>query len=178
VSSSLSCCHLKCISIMKTKYDREIAQLWWVSEQYFQMSEKVMKKLNKKDLRTKVKELGDRCEDISRIKDTDKLLVMLNAHLASCSVRLFTIDEKIKSMRCLCYKKLKKMNHLEESNLRKNLDKIVHYLLRHNLAHPEEWSNYKKQYNIMQKTFMNLTIYELYENVKLVRGAIINEITL
>jgi hypothetical protein len=163
---------------MKDKYQREITQLWWVAELYSKMAEKTKNKLKKKELQTTVKEHADRCNNISDINGTDKWLMLLTAHLTSCAVRLCTIDDIMHSDRQRFYKQLVKDNELEDSSLRNNLDKIVHYLLRHNVAHPEDWSKRKMQYGKMQTTFMNLTIYELYDNMRVIRNAIIDEIPL
>jgi hypothetical protein len=163
---------------MKDKYQREITQLWWVAERYSKMSEKTKNKLKEKELQTTVKEHADRCHNISDIKGPDKWLMLLTAHLTSCAVRLCTIDDIMHSERQRFYKQLVQEKDLENSRLRNNLDKIVHYLLRHNVAHPEDWSERKIQYGKMQTTFMNLTIDELYENMRVIRNAIVDEIPL
>ena len=157
---------------MKSEHKREIIQLWWVAEQCFELAEQTKKNLKKKGLQTTVQQLADNCQQISDIKGTNEQLVLLNAHLASCAVRLGSIDERLGhnlSKRRRLYRELeKKCCLLKQKDVRNNLDKIVHFLLRHNVAH-EEYHSKKPAHKMLQDTFMKLRIQQLYDSMNQVR---------
>jgi hypothetical protein len=164
--------------------NREISQLWWVAEKYFTLAKGFKDKLEcqGKCLQTTVTELSKKCECYKDIKKSIEHLMLLNAHLASCAIRLYSIDEKRKgcSMRWAKYQNLKGNEQLKKPDVKSNIGEIVHLLLRHNVAHEEdlekENKKYKQQYKKMQKVLHSLTIEALYENMKVVKDEIEKDI--
>jgi len=95
---------------MTDNNNREIVQLWWVARKYFNTAEEVREDLSDDELQTTVEQLKKRCQQMADIKDIAALLMKLNAHLASCAIRLYSIDEKLCgcSKRWCTYETLKK----------------------------------------------------------------------
>lgn len=170
-----------------TNDNREIVQLWWAADEYFKLAKtaKADDELSDKDLQTTVKQLGENCSHLSNIRGTNERLMRLNAHLGSCAIRLYSIDEKNwhKSRgpgRWQDYENLKaKKDSLTVEDVLPKKKRVVHFLLRHNVAHEEDAmsnSKYKEAFDIMQEALQGLTIKELYENMCLVMKEMAKEI--
>ena len=161
---------------------REIVQLWWVAKKYFKLAETAKEGLLDNDLQTKVGQLADKCKQLSDITGTNEKLMCLNAHLGSCAIKLYSIDENIRgrSKRWNDYKDLEKKNAtLTPNEVKQKASSIVHFLLRHNVSHEEDEAKKKKYegaYKVMQEALQDLKIKELYENMQLVMQAMEPEI--
>ncbi len=166
---------------MTKNHKREIIQLWWAADQYFGLAEQTKKNLKKNDLKTNVQGLANKCQHMSDIKDVNEQLMLLNAHLGSCAVRLYSIDELLgkhyTSTRWFLYVGLEaKKNNLKKDDIMVYSDKIVHILLRHNVAHEEELAEKKAEHKTMQDALQDVEIGRLYESMRLVRGEIGTEL--
>jgi len=162
---------------MEKEHKREIVQLWWVANHYFDLAEKVISdnKLTTTDLQIKVKELAEKCQSLSDIENnaTNSALMEINAHLGSCAVRLNTIDEILGksyiSIRWYFYHGLvEKKDKLQPYEITDNLNMIIHCLMRHNVAHREDPPG-DQAYETMRDTFNQLNIEELFENIRRVK---------
>jgi len=163
---------------MKDEYNREITQLWWIADEYFRLTDQVKKYLSDGDLQTTVEKLAKKCQHVSEITGTNALLMLLNAHLASCAVRLYSIDEKRRgcSKRWKIYKDLeRKEDKLTVTEVNKTISSIVHFLLRHNVAHEEQFEN-KGSHLIVRAAFIKLTVGKLYQNMLQVKNNIKKDI--
>jgi len=162
---------------------REIVQLWWAGRKYFKMAEDVREDLSDDDLQLTVKQLANKCEKMSDIKGVTALQMKLNAHLGSCAIRLYSIDEKCRGMsvRWSDYESLKnKKDALTVSEVLQKKETVVHFLLRHNVAHEEDATSkiqkHEKAYKTMQDALQELKIEQLYENMRLVRDEMEKEL--
>ncbi len=160
---------------MNDDEEREVVQLWWAAEECFKLAEKAKTDLPGQDLlRTPVKQLADNCRRMSDITGTNEMLMRLNVHLASCAVRLYSIDELLgkyykKSIRWENYEKLVSNN---PAGVKSVLHEVIHILLRHNVAHAEREAKKKPSYEIIQMAFKDLTIGQLYDSMQQVRDEI------
>ncbi|MHC4489289.1 MAG: hypothetical protein ACYSW7_08970 [Planctomycetota bacterium] len=165
---------------MTSEHEREIIQLWWVANHYLGLADAIM--IRDKELldkgnatRMKVEELADKCQSIPYIENNaiNRALMEINAHLGSCAVRLNTIDEILGksyiSSRWYFYQGLvEKKDKLQTYDITDNLNIIIHFLMRHNVAHREDPPG-NQAYKTMRDTFNQLKIEELLNNMHCVK---------
>lgn len=159
---------------------RETTQLLIMATRYFSLGKKEKEKITDEQILTK------KASELSKEEHMRIDIMFTNAHLSSCAVRLCTIDEKLedfcrksknnhRDLRCSKYKATKcevenKIPFKKEDIVNK---KILHFLLRHNIAHVEadkspRWQRYKD----FEEILITFSINEKYDAI----GNIINDI--
>lgn len=158
--------------------EREIRQLWLFSKHYFSLARKLKKKLPENSLNKTLLDISYKYPNPFDATGNDKRLMVMTAHLSSCSIRLCTIDERIeknlgKSSRIFPnylneFKSSKKIIQLQAA-LRQNINKHIHQMLRDNVAHIERSPASKKQkgnlYEARQRVLESLTYQKTYDSV-------------
>jgi hypothetical protein len=171
---------------MTAEHKREIRQLWFIADHYLKTAKRNKNRLTNKDLSTTISniaEIGQRF-DQSKFGGSERTIMLLNAHLASCAMRLTTIDEILgrhyTSRRWKDYKDLiskGKKGTLKECDIENCLEVIAHCLLRHNTAHREKQpAGFNDWKSTMEKALQKVTTKELYKNMELVIESIKNDI--
>jgi hypothetical protein len=161
---------------------REIRQLWFISEKYFELALSEKDKIPQDALKWTVKILADKCKDPLELSK-NKNLIYCVAHLNSCAVRLYSIDENLKSARWNCYDKLKKCNDggRIRQEIVQNLAVYIHFLLRHMVAHSEsERTRYKKfriPFEAMYGIFFDLDFDSILKSMIALTKSIRNDLT-
>lgn len=173
------------ISIKNKDDKREINQLWFSVLYYFELAKEVKEELQEKEpqgLNTTIQNIADNYLKLSDFIGTKKQIMLLNAHLASCAVRLYSIDEllgkKYTSTRWYLYNGLIKIKEsLKEDDIIKNGDKISHILLRMGIAHKETDDPSPKTHKDVEIAFRKFTIGELYKNIESIKKEIQKELS-
>lgn len=117
---------------------REIRQLWFVAEHYFQEATKLTK-IFSSNLNQTGKEI-ERFFELNIPNDEIKCgLTLLSAHLASAAVRLCTIEDRLQtglidSVEGVCGKDMESIR----AQYKRGIEKYLPYLLRHNIGHIED----------------------------------------
>jgi hypothetical protein len=161
---------------------REIRQLWFISEKYFELALSEKDKIPDAALKWTVKTLADKCKDPSELSK-NKNLIYFVAHLNSCAVRLYSIEENLKSGRWNCYDKLKKCNDggRIRQEIVQNLPAYIHFLLRHMVAHSESERTRHKRFRIafeaMYGIFFDLDFYSVLKSMDALTRSIRNDLT-
>jgi len=161
---------------------RELTQLWFVSEKYFELALSEKNKIPQTAMKWTVKILADKCKDPSELSKY-KHLIYFAAHLNSCAVRLYSIEENLKSERWNCYDKLKKCNDGRriQQEIVQNLAVYIHFLLRHVVAHSEsERTRYKKfrlAFEAMYGIFLDLDFDSILKSMDGSIRSIRNDLT-
>jgi hypothetical protein len=167
---------------MNQETKRELTQLLFVSEKYFQLALSEKDKIPQTDLKWTVKILADKCKNPAELSK-NKNLIYFAAHLNSCAVRLYSIDENLKSDRWNCYDKLKKCNDGRRirHEIVQNLAVYIHFLLRHMVAHSEsERTRYKKfrvAFEAMYGIFFDLDFDSILKSMDALKRSIRNDLT-
>lgn len=164
------------MNITDKKDKREIKQLWCAASYYFELAQKIKNELPDNTLLIKtVEKIADLCSAQCNINLTtcnNEKIMVLNDHLASCAIRLNTIDEilgrKYISNRWYFYEGLKNKTNLKKDDIKNHADKIIHCLLRHCVAHYEPDPASAKYKKTMDAAFKEFTIESLYKNIELV----------
>lgn len=160
----------------------EIEQLLTVAKLYLKLSKSAKNKLNNKLLNTPIKKLTNQ-------EKSNSNLIKYSAHLGSCAIRLFTIDDKLKnesndpksmvnSLSCIrinCYNDMKQdedyIKYTKNDIISNNL---LHIVFRHNIAHLEEdkkiGSNPAKEH--FQNIFIEFSHKELNTNLNIIYDSI------
>ncbi len=130
---------------------RQIDQLWIVAKMYHELALNLKSHMDVAPLQLTVREFAEHCKDLSYLHKNIALLYA-SAHLSSSAIRLYSIEEvrKSKSIRWTEYDRIRKMTdkHQVEQDVKTQTDSLVHFLLRHMVAHSEfEWKRFK-QYKI------------------------------
>jgi len=106
---------------MNEDIKREIEQLWFVSEMYFNLALNEKTKIPKSDLNLTIDIIADKFKDIKELKKNVNLFYSI-AHLTSSAVRLFSIDENLKTDRWHIYNKIKNLD--EVPRIKKEINEI------------------------------------------------------
>jgi hypothetical protein len=165
---------------------REFGQLWIIAKYYFRKAIEHYQRINNTQLSLTVKEIAERCENESEIIRIKNWL-LASADFASCSVRLYSIDEKqnsniFQSYKCRIWIKDNSINSMDNSDCvrkayEKEKNKLTHIVLRHMVAHSEtESRDYKKAFQILYSDYMNYTILFIKDNLSSIKGRIENDI--
>jgi hypothetical protein len=170
------------VKFMNQETKRELRQLWFVSEKYFELALREKDKIPQTTLKWTVKILADKCKDSAELSK-NKNLIYFVAHLNSCAVRLYSIDENLKLDRWNCYDKLKRCN--DGGRIRheivQNLAVYIHFLLRHMVAHSESertrHKNFREAFEAMYDIFFDLDIDNILKSMDALRSSIRNDLT-
>jgi hypothetical protein len=145
---------------------REIIQLWHAAIFYYRM----LPNLSANEMNMTVRDWSSACE----LKDDFHQEPMFEfcCHIASCAIRLYSIDEKRKHKRYTDYqawwKGTKSLAAFSEYELRC----IVHCILRNVVAHNEKKGERHGSYNELKNHYFGLSIRYLYEGMKEVISSI------
>jgi hypothetical protein len=161
---------------------REIRQLWFISEKYLELALAERHKIPQTALKWTVKILANKCSDPLELSK-NKNLIYFAAHLNSCAVRLYSIDENLKSDRWNRYDRLKHCNDGRRirQEIVQNLAVYIHFLLRHMVAHSEsERTRYKKfrvAFEAMYGIFLDLDFDSILKSMDALIRSIRNDLT-
>jgi len=155
-------------------YKREICQLWIVARYYFDKANEYYSQISETQLSLTVKEISEKFKIANESKLGNEIvamkdLILASANFSSCSVRLYSIDEKQNSTSFQSYRNriwisdnsIEKMNNSSCVKTAYDREKVnlTHIVLRHMVAHSEtESPDYKKAYNILYSDYMTYTI--------------------
>jgi len=165
---------------------REIGQLWIIAKYYFDKAIGYYQGINDAQLSMTVKEIAEQFKNENEIIKIRNWL-LASANFASCSVRLYSIDEKQNSNIFQSYKyriwvKDNSINNMNNCSCVKNAyetekNKLTHIVLRHMVAHSEaENRDYKKAFQILYSDYMNYTILFIKDNLGKIKGRIESDI--
>lgn len=153
---------------MQSEEERELRQLWFVSKMYFEKAQSI--EVPKKDLQLTVKRFADICKEDKGLRN-HRDLICASAHLDSCAVRLYAIDECIDSERYKNYKKIRECKN--EKNIRfffESIEHYIHFLIRHMVAHCEskrlDFPKYRAAYNVMYDIYLDLQYCFVFEKLE------------
>ncbi len=155
-------------------YKREILQLWIVARYYFDKANEYYNQISETQLFLTTKEISEKFKIANKSEIRNEIvamkdLILTSANFSSCSVRLYSIDEKQKSTSFKSYRdhiwisdnRIKNMRNCRcvETEYNREKGNLTHIVLRHMVAHSEtENPNYKKAYNILYSDYMTYTI--------------------
>ena len=153
---------------------RQVNQLCIVAKMYHELAEDLKSQLDVMILQLKIREFADYCEDISQLHENIALIHAI-AHLSSSAIRLYSIDEirKSKSKRWSEYARIRQIkNKIQvKEEVSNQIDTLIHFLLRHMVAHSEsEWRRFNKYeiaYEAMAELYFELdyrTIFSSYND--------------
>lgn len=159
---------------------REINQLLIVACEYFDMAKKSKKEVSPIILSKKTKDYSDQ-------EKIDKETIMTSAHLASSAIRLCTIDEKLddkyqknkkrgnltlrKELYDITKSKLRDKN-MEVDKITEDIDKVLHFILRNNVAHIEADKKEDKQivaHLILQEILLDCSLNDMYTKINMIK---------
>ena len=168
---------------MNTVTKRQIQQLWTVAQMYHELAVSSNSHVDEAQLRLKIGEFAQHCEDPSYLRQNTALLYA-SAHLASSAIRLYSIDEVLKgqSKRWSEYDRIRNLADKKavKQDLVSELDSLVHFLLRHMVAHSEsEWKRYKKYkiaYETMRGVYLNLDYKTIFATMNILVKSVGNEL--
>jgi hypothetical protein len=155
---------------------REIAQLWAVAERYYPLATDAKSHLDPTELKMTVGEFADKCRDQSYLDKHTSLLYAV-AHLTSGAIRLYSIEQRLNSKRWVKYKEINNSSNNEEKikkELEDNIDSLIHFLLRHEVAHAEPETN--KGYIAMYNFYRTLSYESVFQAMAAARQSIKNEL--
>lgn len=154
---------------------REISQLWFIASYYFECATKISNEVDKY-LEKTVQEITDiykkQCKpDCSKEEipqDILKKIMLLNAHLGSCAVRLCTIDEILgqkynSSERWSSYTNLQGQLKQIEGHINDKAHEIANISV-HRILFQFHFEQYESDPS--QEKFLQKFIEELYRNVE------------
>ena len=162
---------------------REINQLWAVAEMYHTLATNAKSHLDPTELKMTIGEFAENCKSQSYLDKHTPLLYAV-AHLASCAVRLNSIEEGIRSQRWNKYREIAKPPADEgkiKQELNKNIDSLIHFLLRHKVAHSDSEMDrknkeQKKVYNAMYCFYLDLSYESIFQAMAMVIQSIKNDL--
>jgi len=147
---------------MCSKLDvREIEQLWYSARLYYNL---LPKGIEDTEMRKTVGRWSAECE---KTEDFHELpLFTFSCHLTSCAIRLYSIDEKRKHQRFIDYSEAwRKADKATEFFCSAHTDRIIHCVLRNNVAHHElkgEEMSGDFQHEKLNAYYRRLTFHELH----------------
>ncbi len=134
-----------------TDQSREINQLFIVAKMYHELAKDLRSQLEDMILQLKIRQFAEYCKDISYLHNNITLIHAI-AHLSSSAIRLYSIDEILKatSTRWSEYSRIRQIKDKNQvkKEVGNQIDNLIHFLLRHMVAHSEsEWKRFKKYKN-------------------------------
>jgi hypothetical protein len=168
---------------MNTDPQRQIHQLWAIAEMYHELAVSSKNQVEEAQLRLKIGEFAKQCEDPSYLRQNTALLYA-SAHLASSAIRLYSIEEVLKgqSKRWSEYDRIRNLTDKEavKKDVVTQFNSLVHFLLRHMVAHSEsEWKRYKKYkiaYGAMQDIYFDLDYNTIFDAMNVIVKSIGNDL--
>jgi hypothetical protein len=154
-------------------HKREITELWIVAQNYLRLAKEEKDKFDVGLLKKKTTEL----ENKDRF---DENFIMSSAHLASCAIRLCTIDDKLKDIEIpenssSLYEKRNNFCDDTPESMKKKM-KTLHFIMRNNVAHLEEHNKRKSEKNRnylhLQAFLYKLPRQALFDQMEIIRNAI------
>lgn len=153
---------------------REIKQLWYAAQLYYSL---LPKDIDKNEMAKTV----DQWSNESEISDNFYMapLFIYSCHLASCAIRLYSIDEKRNYQR---YKDYQDGWENKQKGKRlftnPNTGRMIHCVLRNLIAHEEENGKNKKKrsYQELIRYYQGLHFYELQQGMREVITSIANDL--
>jgi hypothetical protein len=163
----------------------EIKKLWFVANKYYDLAIDEKNCLPKKDLDLTVKELICKCPDSLGLNFYQHL-IYFSAHLASCSIRLCSIEENLRSKRLDRYNEIVGWKDIDkiQNKIKNSMNIYIHFFLRNMVAHSEsarldvKKKNAKIVYNEMYKIYLCLDYKTILCNLEFVKNEIEKEINL
>jgi len=150
---------------------RETRQLWRVAEIYFDLALDQKKSISTDFLKYSVGDIADKFKNLGDVENYQSLIYM-TAHIMSCSVRLYSIDEILKTIRWNKYYNLIncKDSSKVEDILIKDLDCFIHFLLRNMVAHSEKqrkkYEKYEVAFEKMYEVYLNLDFGSIFNSIE------------
>jgi hypothetical protein len=149
---------------MTKEVKRVFKQLFFTSNEYFNMSKSLIKSIN-------IEIYKNIFKDFTYKELMKKNVMMFNAHLASCAIRLCSIDEKIfnilkiKSCRMNLYNEKRKdiKNISKDYIIQKN---IFHFVLRNGIAHFEPDINGTSWESNLEKILNEFSMDDMFIEMK------------
>jgi len=163
-------------TIEKEAIKNEINQLWFVAQEYYFMALEEKKNLSDEEMLCTVKDLAIKAETLDLLKE-NRNITLFTAHLASCAVRLYSIDENKNkigiSKRISSYNNIKgygnKIEKIEEK-IKREMHTYIHFLLRHTICHAEierfKRPSLVKALDEIYKVYLSLTIEEIFNGMQ------------
>lgn len=154
---------------------REIGQLWLFAKHYFSLARRLKNKLPAEYLNKTLREISYKYPNPIAATGHDKSLMLMTAHLSSCSMRLVTVGERLEKNhmgRVFADKYSEKFNKSQcvgeiAKELMKNRNKYIHKMLRDNVGHieREKKTNRANIYEARQQTIEKLTFGQIYDSI-------------
>ena len=149
---------------------REIKQLWFIGNYYFLLSQKIKNRLPKDILASSVRVITDRFSCEQAFVGDQRRVMLLTAHLGSCAIRLATIDEilgkDISRKRLHTYNTLEGKPDMTCKKLERDKQRIIHFVLRHNIGHQEPHGKRKQSHNTMEEFLGKLSVEQVFESME------------
>jgi hypothetical protein len=150
---------------------REIMQLWYAAQLCYSL---IPTDIDAADMGKTVCAWTVECENSDDFYKTP--LFTFSCHLASCAIRLYSIDEKRNYKRYKDYqdwwKGQKTKNDFSDGELRC----IIHCILRNVVAHNEKQGERTPKYDEIKNYYFGLTFYGLVNGMKDVINSIAQEL--
>lgn len=149
---------------------REIQQLWKAAELYYSL----LPNLDKSEMEKTVQEWSDECKNSYGFYKT--LQFKFSCHIASCAIRLYSIDEKRKYQR---YTNYMDWWYGDEKLSKDKLRCSIHCILRNVVAHNEEKGNTerrKERYKELKNYYLGRSFNNLHDEMKRVVKAIAQDL--
>jgi hypothetical protein len=151
---------------------REIKQLWYAAKFYYSL----LPDLSKSEMDKTVGQWSNECENTDDFHVTS--LFKFSCHIASCAIRLYSIDEKRRHERYENYqawwKGQKSMRDFSAAELRC----IIHCILRNVVAHNEKEGDRSGSYNELKTYYFGRSFNDLDEGIKDVVNSIAQDLKL
>lgn len=155
---------------MTDEQKREIKQLWFIGNYYFQLAQRIKTRLPKNVLGRSVQDLTTGFLIKPAFEADQRRVMLLTAHLGSCATRLATIDEifgdNISKKRLHTYNTLEGKSDLTCKKLEQNRHRIIHFILRHNIGHQEPHGKRKQSHNTMEDFLGQLSVRQIFESME------------
>lgn len=150
---------------------REIMQLWYAAQLCYSL---VPKNIDSADMVKTVALWSVECENSDDFYT--KPLFTFSCHLASCAIRLYSIDEKKDYQRYKDYQNWWKDVKNKRAFSDAELSCVIHCILRNVVAHNEKQGERTRNYNEIKNYYFGLTFYDLYNGMKDVINSIAQEL--
>jgi hypothetical protein len=153
---------------------REIKQLWYAAKLYYSL---LPKNIDKKEMSKTVGQWSKECESSDDFHMTP--LFSYSCHVASCAIRLYSIDEKKNYKRYSDYQDWwNNPQKGRKSFVSQNTGRIIHCVLRNLVAHGEEKcaNTIKRSYQELKQYYQGLHFNELDQGMKDVINSIAQDL--
>ena len=149
---------------------REIKQLWNAAKFYYSL----LPDLSKSEMERTVREWSDECENSDDFHVTP--LFKFSCHIASCAIRLYSIDEKRGHQRYENYQDWWKGRKAVGDFSAAELRCIIHCILRNVVAHNEKQGERMGSYNELKTYYFGRSFNDLHNGMKDVVSSIAQDL--